>query len=80
MSVGAEESELLQRVAFFFGENSPDEDVNAVMEEAHQWLITHSDNVMAVSRVLHSTLIRSLCCTHGVFMPKIAIVTAVMAT
>ncbi|KAI0929401.1 hypothetical protein AcV7_005265 [Taiwanofungus camphoratus] len=59
VSVGAEESELLQRVAFFFGENSPDEDVNAVMEEAHQWLITHSDNVMA-----HRTLRSAVAALH----------------
>ncbi|KAH9950758.1 hypothetical protein B0H21DRAFT_721515 [Amylocystis lapponica] len=42
--VDAEESELLQRVALFFGENTPEEDVNSVMAEAREWLAMRSDN------------------------------------
>ncbi|KAH9923535.1 uncharacterized protein B0H18DRAFT_465169 [Fomitopsis serialis] len=40
----AEESELIQHVALFFGENTPDEDVNAVLGEVHDWLALQGDN------------------------------------
>ncbi|KAL6303765.1 hypothetical protein BKA93DRAFT_734462 [Sparassis latifolia] len=37
----AQENELLQRVAFVFGEYTPEEEVNAVKAEVHEWLSQH---------------------------------------
>ena len=47
--IQAEESELIQHVALFFGENTPDEDVNTVLGEAHDWLALRGDNPSSVS-------------------------------
>jgi len=49
--VDAEESELLQRVAMFFGENTPEEDVNAVLQETREWLATRPDTLNSVSPI-----------------------------
>ena len=47
--VQAEEFELIQHVALFFGENTPDEDVNTVLGEAEDWLALQGDNPGSVS-------------------------------
>ena len=44
-----EEFELIQHVALFFGENTPDEDVNTVLGEAEDWLALQGDNPGSVS-------------------------------
>ncbi|KZT70640.1 hypothetical protein DAEQUDRAFT_725181 [Daedalea quercina L-15889] len=51
----AEESELIQHVALFFGENTPDEDVNTVLGEAHDWLALRGDNLSS-HRALRSAV------------------------
>lgn len=48
----AEEFELIQHVALFFGENTPDEDVNTVLGEVHDWLALQGDNPSSVSVLL----------------------------
>lgn len=45
----AEEFELIQHVALFFGENTPDEDVNTVLGEAEDWLGLQGDHPSSVS-------------------------------
>ena len=47
--IQAEEFELIQHVALFFGENTPDEDVNTVLGEAEDWLALQGDNPGSVS-------------------------------
>ncbi|KZT03701.1 uncharacterized protein LAESUDRAFT_729000 [Laetiporus sulphureus 93-53] len=42
--VTSEETELLQRVALYFGENTSVEDVNAVIDEVNAWLGARPDN------------------------------------
>lgn len=44
-----EESELIRRVALFFGENSSSEDANAVIDEVHEWLAARSHDPTTVS-------------------------------
>lgn len=44
-----EENELLQRLVLLFGEHTPDDNVESVVGEAHDWLSTREDNLSAHS-------------------------------
>ncbi|KAF9813464.1 hypothetical protein IEO21_05571 [Rhodonia placenta] len=50
-----EENELLQRLVLLFGEHTPDDNVESVVGEAHDWLSTREDNLSA-HRALRSAV------------------------